>query len=75
MAGVCKYATQLLPPHCKKTASRKRFCDTELKRLCDDSKQTWSEWVAAGRPTTGELFDKKKSLKRAVRHRINTLEE
>ena len=57
MTGVCKFATQLLPLHKKNTS----FCDSELQRLCEDSKQMWSE-------STGD------SLKRAVHQRINTLE-
>jgi hypothetical protein len=51
MTGVCKFATQLLPLH-KKNTSKKRFRDSGLQRLCEDSKQMWSELVDASRPTT-----------------------
>jgi hypothetical protein len=51
MTGVCKFAKQLVPLH-KKNTSKKRFRDSELQRLCEDSKQMWSELVDASRPTT-----------------------
>ena len=73
MTGVCNFATLLLPLH-KRNTSKKRFRDSELQRLCEDSKQMWSEWVDAGCPTTGDLYIVKNSLKTAVRQRINTLE-
>ena len=73
MASVRESAIQLLPLYGKKNVSGKPFHDIELRRLCDDSKKTWSEWVSAGRPANGGLYSKKNSLKRAVRQRINTL--
>ena len=71
--GICKHALQLLPT-CKKHSSKTRFKDAELQRLCKESKHTWTEWVDAGRPTSGDLYERKNSQKREVRCRINVLE-
>ena len=74
MTGIRNSATQILPLYQKEHSSGNRFHDTELQRLCNSSKQLWAEWVAAGSPMTGQVYEKKNSLKRAVRRRINTLE-
>ena len=71
--GISKHALQLLPT-CKKHSPKTRFKDAELQRLCKESKHTWTEWVDAGRPTSGDLYERKNSQKREVRCRINVLE-
>ena len=71
--GILNSAFQLLPLH-KKHIPRRRFKDAELQRLCDESKQTWIEWVDAGRPTSGDLYERKKRMKKEVRCRINILQ-
>jgi hypothetical protein len=59
--GVCKFAIESLPL-CKGRNTSKRIFKDELKRL------------DAGRPITGDLYERKKKLKKTVQHRINTLE-
>jgi hypothetical protein len=58
--GVCKFAIESLPVCKGRNTSKRIFKDDELKRLCGESKQTWSEWVDAGRPITGDLYERKK---------------
>ena len=58
--GMSKLALQLLPLNKEKRTSRRRFKDAELQSLCSESKQTWSKWADAGRPTSGDLYEKKK---------------
>ena len=55
MTGIRNSATQILPLYQKQHSSGNRFHDTELQRLCNSSKQSWAEWVAAGRPMTGQV--------------------
>ena len=48
--------------------------DSRMLNYCKESKHTWTEWVDAGRPTSGDLYERNNSQKREVCCRINVLE-
>ena len=72
--GITKIAVQHLPLRKPRGKPKRQFNDPGLRALCRESKQTWHQWKEAGRPTSGDLFERKKRMKRAVRQRINILE-
>lgn len=49
---------------------RKKFENTELKTICRTSKRAWHIWNNAGRPTSGPLYDEKKSASKHIRQFI-----
>ena len=72
--GITKIAVQHLPLRKSRGKPKRQFNDPGLRALCRESKQTWHQWKEAGRPTSGDLFERKKRMKRAIRQRINILE-
>ena len=60
---ICNLAKNLLPKYSdKEKRHRNFFRDEQLKQLCKTSKSAWKEWKYSGRPTSGKLFEKKKTI-------------
>ena len=74
VADNIKNAADLTLPTVKSGKTRKNshfFKDSTLKLLCDQSKSSWKMWCEAGRPNSGQLYERKIGLRRELRKRIN----